>query len=356
MNPLKNLTVIELSSVLAGPSVGLFFAEQGARVIKVENPNFGGDVTRSWKLESESKEGNVSAYFSSVNYNKEYLALNLKKESDQNKLHDLLHSADILLTNFKHGDAEKFKLDYNSLKAKFPQLILGEINGFGAESDRVAYDLVLQAESGFMFMNGQSDSPPTKMPVALIDVLAGHQLKEGLLVALLKRSETGKGCRVHVSLYDSALASLVNQASNYLMEGYIPQRIGSLHPNIAPYGEVFTSLDGKFLTFAIGSQKQFMQFCHLLDLTDVPKDNNFSSNQNRIKNREQLKVILQEKIQGFNADELLEKCHQNFIPAAEIKDLKAVFKDQSAQELILEEEIEGVLTKRVKSVVFKIVD
>ena len=256
----KDLIVLELATVLAGPSVGMFFAELGAKVIKVENLKNGGDVTRSWRSKSENKQNKASAYFSSVNYSKEYLDIDLSEESNRAKLIELISSADVVISNFKHSSAKKFKVDYESIKAIKPTIIYGQINGF-SNSERVAYDVVLQAESGFMFMNGQSDSKPTKMPIALIDVLAAHQLKEGLLVALLKREKTGEGSFVSCSLEASALASLANQATNFLMNDFVPQRIGSLHPNIAPYGEIVTTKDGKNLVLAAGSQIQFQKLC-----------------------------------------------------------------------------------------------
>ena len=352
---LKDLKVIELATVLAGPSVGLFFSEQGSEVIKIEHPTRG-DVTRSWKLGSEESAAPVSAYFSSINYKKKYQKVDLKSEEGIEEIYSLLEDTDILLTNFKKGDDVKFGLDYNTLKARFPKLILGEINGFGEDSDRVAYDLILQAESGFMSMNGQPDSIPTKMPVALIDVLAGHQLKEGLLVALLNRANSGKGCRVSVSLYDSALASLVNQASNYLMANHIPQRMGSKHPNIAPYGELFRTIDGKDLTFAIGSDKQFSNLCSILNNPELAKDPRFSNNQVRVKNRVELKDKIAELTAIQESKYILDSCLDKFVPAAQINNLEEVFKSKNAQDLILEEDIEGIATKRVKSVVYKITD
>ena len=350
---LKDLKVVELATVLAGPSVGLFFSEQGSEVIKIEHPTRG-DVTRSWKLGTEDAGANVSAYFSSVNYKKIYEKADLKTEEGIQKIYDLLNDADVLLTNFKKGGDVKFGLDYATLKTKFPQLILGEINGFGEDSDRVAYDLILQAESGFMSMNGQPDSIPTKMPVALIDVLAGHQLKEGLLVTLLNRGKSGKGCKVSVSLYDSALASLVNQASNYLMADHIPQRMGSNHPNIAPYGELFKTKDGKDITFAIGSDKQFKSLCSILGNEDIAVDSRFSNNLVRVKNRVELKNEIALMTANFDSAIILNACLEKFVPAAQIKNLEEVFKADEAQDLILDEDIDGLATKRVKSVVYKI--
>jgi crotonobetainyl-CoA:carnitine CoA-transferase CaiB-like acyl-CoA transferase len=348
----KELKIIDLSTVLAGPSVGTFFAELGAEVIKIESPQFP-DVTRSWKLPTEDSESDVSAYFSSVNYRKKYLQLDFANSSDLEQLMELLSGADILLTNFKKSSEKKFELTPEILLERFPKLIIGKITGFGEESDRIAYDLILQAETGFMSMNGTTESGPVKMPVALIDVLAAHHLKEGILVALLDRFTTNKGRKVSVSLYDSAISSLANQAANYLMEKHVPKRIGSLHPNIAPYGEIFKSKDEVLVTFAIGSDLHFQKLTSLLKLSNLIKDERYNDNQSRVKNRVELAEILQKEISLRNAQDILDKCQKNFIPAARIKNLSEVFEDSQAQNLIREEIISGKSTLRVTSIAFK---
>jgi crotonobetainyl-CoA:carnitine CoA-transferase CaiB-like acyl-CoA transferase len=347
---LSDLTIIDASTVLAGPSVGTFFAELGARVIKIENPAIP-DVTRSWKLPSEDRNSKISAYFSSINYKKEYVSLNLKEERSQ--FLKLIENADILISNFKAGDEDKFGISDDELRKINPRLICGKINGFGSKSDRVAYDLILQAETGFMSMNGTPESGPVKMPVAMIDVLAAHQLKEGLLLALLKRGKTDRGSTVTVSLYDAAICSLVNQASNYLMSGEIPQRIGSLHPNIAPYGEIFKTKDNELITFAIGSDAHFRKLCDFLGCPELASDEKFSHNPNRVIHRTELFELLESKIQQFETTFILDQMLKNKVPAGKINDLKDVFKSDSAKQLIREEKIEGIDTKRVTSIAFK---
>ena len=349
----EDLLVVDLSTVLAGPSVATFFAELGAKVIKVENKK-GYDVTRSWKLPNENKESIISAYFSSVNYKKQYIQLNLRTEEDHQDFLQLIKVADILIMNFKHGDQEKLGLEESVLRKCNPGLIIGKISGFGKESDRVAYDLILQAETGFMSMNGTSESGPVKMPVAMIDVLAAHQLKEGILVAMLKQKESGKASTVTVSLYDAAVSSLVNQASNYLMQQHIPERIGSLHPNIAPYGEIFTTKDNAQITFAIGSNAHFEKLCDYLQLEDLKTDIRFSDNQSRVINRLLLQGKLQECIAEINADDVLKVMHNEHVPTGKIKDLKEVFENPTAQRLVREEQIYNVQTKRVTSIAFEL--
>jgi len=216
MDFFKGLKVVDCSSVLAGPQVGTFFAELGAHVLKFENAKTYGDVTRTWHTPAESKE-KISSYYSSINYRKETHFVDLSNEVDIARIHAELETADIILSNFKGSDAKKFQLDAEFISKKFPKLIQGIIRGFEFEKDRAAYDVVLQAETGFMFINGSADGPPTKMPIALIDVLAAHQLKEGILCAIIQKAKNGKGSRVEVSLEKAALASLANQASYFLM-------------------------------------------------------------------------------------------------------------------------------------------
>ena len=349
---LKNLTVLDASTVLAGPSVATFFAELGARVIKFEHPACP-DVTRTWKLPSEDPNSRVSAYFASVNYAKQYRQLDLNEPDSRADFLLSIAKADILIMNFKRLDYEKFQLTDENLQALNPRLIIAKINGYGNESDRGAYDLILQAESGFMAMNGQADGPPTKMPVALIDVLAAHHLKEAILLSLYQRECTGLGKSVSVSLFDVALSSLTNQASNYLMTGHLPQRMGSLHPNIAPYGELFTTMDGCQVTFAIGSDAHFRKLCDVLGIPDIAESDDFCTNQSRIQNRTKLADIIQIRVKYKKANSLLERLHSVKVPVGVVKDLRAVFEDPAARSLIREEYIDGIPTQRMTSVIFR---
>jgi crotonobetainyl-CoA:carnitine CoA-transferase CaiB-like acyl-CoA transferase len=348
---LSQLKVLEVASVLAGPAVGMFFSERGAQVVKIENSKSGGDVTRSWKLEEEDSDINISAYFCSVNWNKEYLFMDLNNPTERPELEALIKEADILIANFKFGDAEKFKLEFNNVKKLNPQIIHAELSGFGSHDHRVAYDLVLQAETGFMFMNGTPQSGPVKIPLAIIDILAAHQLKEGILEALLMRENKSQAYHVEASLYDAAIASLANQGSNYLMANHIPQAIGSLHPNIAPYGEIFRTKDHALITLAIGSDSQFIK---LLEILDIKVSDRFSSNKKRIEFRTEIENILTEKIHEWNTADLCKELIDCNVPVARINNLEEVFQDSKAKGLILNEEIEGVKTRRVKTAVYTI--
>ena len=349
---LNGILVVDASTVLAGPSVGTFLAELGAQVVKVEHPKHK-DVTRSWKLPSEDSSSSVSAYFSSINYKKDYQSIDLKSENGRSQFLGLIERADILITNFKKGDAEKFKIEDERLLELNPRLIHGKINGYGEESDRVAYDLILQAESGFMSINGTPESGPVKMPVALIDVLAAHHLKEAILLALYNREKTGKGIALSVSLYEAAVSSLVNQASNYLMTGQVPQRIGSLHPNIAPYGELFETKDGVTITLAIGSNTHFERLCEVLGMDQFAQDERFDSVQQRVINRGKLYELLIEVIKNLESAELIQSLRELNVPAGAVLSIDQVMQSELSQSLIREELIDEMETKRISSVVIK---
>lgn len=323
--PLHGIRVLELAGVLAGPSVGMFLAELGAEVIKVEPP--GGDVTRSWKVRGEDKHSSLSAYYTSINWGKRICTADWRRPGDMTSLHRLLANADILLTSFKPGDDQKFGLSWDDLKDRYPTLICGSIIAYAEDDPRAGYDAIIQAESGFMYMNGEAGGSPVKLPVALMDVLAGHQLKEGLLAALLVRMRTGKGAFIRVPLFGAALSALVNQAANYLVAGNIPQRIGSEHPNIVPYGSVFSTADLKKVVFAIGTDGQWRNLCEVLGDGSFALTPNTATNPERVRNRESINRWLQERIGKFPADQLLGACHSRAIPAGQVRNLEEVFAD-----------------------------
>ena len=351
-NIFKDLQIIELASVLAGPSVGMFFAELGAKVVKYENALTKGDVTRSWKTTHE-KTKNTSAYFASINYGKEHILVDYNNSTELELVKESIKQADIVICNFKEGLAEKYKLDFASLQLLNKQIIYAQLDGFDQDTHRVAFDVVLQAECGYMFMNGEPETPPTKMPLAFMDILAAHQLKEGILVALIERYKYGKGSLVNCSLEKSAIASLANQASNYLMSSFIPQRMGSLHPNIAPYGEQFITKDDKSIVLAVGSDKQFEKLCDILKINihTLPK---FTTNTARVINRKELFEILSIQISIFELKSLMTQCHQMQVPIGQIKNMEEVFKSSTAQSMILTENQDGEETKRVSSIGFTI--
>ncbi|MEO0552094.1 MAG: CaiB/BaiF CoA-transferase family protein [Bacteroidota bacterium] len=330
-----DLKIIELASVLAGPSVGQFFAELGAEVIKIENPKTKGDVTRSWKVKGEDSSDR-SAYFTSTNWGKKSLTLDISQIEGLKVLHRLAVEADIVIASYKPGDAKKLKVDYETLSGRNSKLIYGEITGYGADIKRVGYDAIIQAESGFMYMNGQADGPPTKMPVALVDVLAGHHLKEAILLALIHRMKTGEGRHVSVSLMDAAISSLVNQAANYLITGVDPRRKGSIHPNIAPYGEIFETRDEKQLILAVGNNKQFNKLCKVLGLHQLIEDKLFTTSPSRVKNRTLLGDQLKSEISQVESDVLMKELNANQIPAGIITSVADALEHQDIASIKLQ--------------------
>lgn len=347
--------VVELSSVLAGPMVGSFFAELGAKVIKIENALSGGDITRKWRRPNESTTTAISAYYASANTGKEVRQLNLKLDASKQEAHDLIARADVVVTNFQPRVAEKLGMTTAYLRSLKPELIVAEVYGY-PDVDRPAFDAVLQAETGFVSMCGTADGALVKMPVALIDLIAAHHLKEGVLTALIQRYESGKGATVRVSLFDAAIASLANQASNYLMLNEVPGPKGMCHPNIAPYGDSFVCSDGKLILLAVGSDVQFAGLCKLLEVDELSSDARFELNQHRVLNRSALQSALKDPFLKKDLSEWLSLFETNSIPAGAIKNLAEVFASPNAQRLIVEEEIEGVLARKVKTVVFEIQD
>ncbi|MFM7726605.1 MAG: CaiB/BaiF CoA transferase family protein, partial [Flavobacteriales bacterium] len=290
--------------------------------------------------------------FSSVNFGKEYRWMDLSLAENREDVEALIQWSDIVIVNFKEGDDLKFQLTAQDIHTLQPQAIYASLKGFKSDAHRIAYDVVLQAESGFMFMNGNESSGPLKMPVALIDVIAAHQLKEGILCALIQREKTGKGSVVRTTLEESALSALVNQASNYLMEGHIAQAQGSLHPNIAPYGETFICSDGKHLVLAVGSDSQFRQLCETVNLPELSKDERFSTNHQRVIHREQLASLLAPFFQSKSRTEWVEEITSRSIPAGAIRSMDEVLSTNVGQRMIREEMIDGRPTRRLSGISF----
>lgn len=345
------LKVVELASVLAGPSVGTFLAELGARVIKIENPHTKGDTTRQWKTSGENPDAPVSSYYASANWGKEILYLDLNNDIDYQIIKQLIKECDILLINFKTGDDKRFGLDYDSLKHSNPKLIVGQITGFN-NSSRPAFDIVLQAETGFISLNASEGSDGMKWPLPIVDILAAHQLKEGLLVALYQRQASGKGAHVQVSLFDAAVASLFNIGTNVTMAGGDPKSLGPLHPNIAPYGETIVTSDNQLIVLAIGTDKQFEALCTILD---APSSflAEFSTNHQRLINRKRLGNELQQLAIRRTFDALNDGFISHNIPFGRIKTVKNVI-DSLPDSYFLKENEDGIETVRLRTSIFSI--
>ncbi len=336
MLPLKNLKVLELASVLAGPSVGATLAELGATIIKVENLLTNGDVTRTWKLPTEEQYSDISGYFSCVNWGKKSISIDLTKEEGLGIVYNLAKICDIVLVSYKPGDAEKLKVDYETLNHLNSRIIYAHITGYGLNSSRAGYDAIIQAETGYTFMNGEPGRTPIKMPVALMDILAGHQLKEAIFLALLMLEKTGKGQYIEVSLLKSGIASLANQATNWLVGNSIPNAMGSDHPNIVPYGTIFYTRDEKPIVLAVGNDKQFADLCFILGFAELAKDPRFLTNFDRVNNRDELKAILQKLIGSVDRKPLLEALMKRNVPAGGVYNMKEVFEVKESREMLIE--------------------
>lgn len=335
-SPLAGLRVLELASVLAGPTVGQFLGELGADVIKVENQRTRGDVTRGWKLKGDPDNG-VTAYFSCCNLGKRSIALDAGGLRGQTLCKQLASKSDVVIASYKPGDAEKFGLDAGSLRSLNPRLVYAQITGYGLEDSRVGYDALIQAEAGFTFMNGEpgTEGRPTKMPVALVDLLAAHQLKEAILLALLQRERTGNGAHVHVSLMAAAVSSLANQATGFVLAGAVPQRMGSDHPSICPYGTAFNDRDGEPLVLAVGTDSQFRALCEVLGLDGLASDQRYAKNVDRVAHRSELKALIADCISKWARADLLSQLAETNVPVGAIADMRTVFETPQAQELLV---------------------
>jgi crotonobetainyl-CoA:carnitine CoA-transferase CaiB-like acyl-CoA transferase len=349
---LSDLTVLELGSVLACPAVGVFLAELGARVIKLENTTTRGDVTRTWKLPSEDPAGDISGYFSCINWGKQSLAIDLTRPEAREILHRLAARSDVVLVNYKPGDAEKLGADYATLARINPRLVYGHITGYGLDSPRAGYDAIIQAESGFTGMNGEPDGLPVKLPVALMDLLAAHQLKEGILLALYRRERSGRGAYIDVSLMQAGIASLANQAANWLVGGRVPGRMGSDHPSIVPYGTICGTADGKEIVLAVGADRQFERLCAVLGCPALSADERFRTNHARVKHREALKDLLRPLIAAHPRDSLLARLEAEFVPAGAVNDMPAVFATPQARSMLLHGTIDDAQITGFRTAVF----
>src|SRR4051812_18016423 len=279
MTPLDGITVLDLTRVLSGPYCTMLLADMGARVIKIEQPGKGDD-TRGWGppfLEGES------AYFMSINRNKESVTLDFKHPDGRALLERLLAKADVLVENFRPGTLAKVGLDYRTLAAVHPRLVYCSISGFGQTGPRrgePGYDAVIQAEGGLMSITGSADGPPFRLGVAIADIVSGMFAAYGISMALLARQRTGAGQEVDLGMLDAVTALLTYQAGNYFASGNIPQRLGNRHPSIAPY-ETFAASDGDFV-IAVGNDALWKKFCAVTGLDSQPGIDQFATNQQRV--------------------------------------------------------------------------
>ncbi len=324
MGVFTHLKVVELAGILAGPAVGMFFAELGADVVKLERPGTG-DPTRGWRFKGESTPEDLSAYFCSINWGKRSMLLDLKTQ--RGLLDRMLAQTDVLLINFRPGSG----LDTKELLERFPRLIIGSVTGYGADDARPGFDALIQAESGFMDLNGLPGGPAARLPVAMLDLMTAHQLKEGVLVALYERERTGRGALVQVSLWESALASLANVSSNVLMAGWVPERSGTEHPNLFPYG---TLLKGDLLV-AVGTDRQFEGLCKVLKRPDLQEQ--YPTNRQRVEAREELRVPLLAAAARRDSGDLLKALQKEEVPSGRLQSVSQALESPTARALLLED-------------------
>lgn len=317
---LAGIVVADFSRVLAGPYATMLLADMGATVIKVEHP-VRGDDTRGWgpPFTSEGK----ATYFEGVNRNKKSIALDLKRPEDINRAKNLAAQSDIMVENFKVGTLDAIGLDYQSVKGTNPRIIYCSISGFGSGEGRAlpGYDLLVQAMGGLMSITGQDE--PTKVGVALVDILTGLHACIGILAALQARNLGGHGQLIEVNLLSSLLSSMVNQSSAFSMAGVVPQRLGNAHPSIAPY-EVFETQD-QLLVIAVGNDTQFQSLCGSLGLPDLAADPRFATNTDRVKNRATLKQLLTPALHENSAEHWSQLLTKNNVPSGPINDIAQAF-------------------------------
>lgn len=295
MQALQGIKVVDLSRVLAGPSCTQILADFGAEVIKIERPKVG-DETRHWNPPNFQNDDGVltSAYFATVNRNKQSLTVDITKPEGQKIIQDLVKDADVLVENFKVGNLAKYGLDYDSLKQQNPKLIYASLTGFGqtgVDAHKAGYDYIIQGLSGLMSITGDSDGQPQKVGVAVVDLFTGLQLTVGILMALQARQQTGLGQHVDVALLDSSIAMLANIGMNCLATNQTPKRLGNAHASIVPY-QVFAASDGYFI-IACGNDGQFAKLCQALNQTWHLQDK-FISNPLRVQNRQELIAQMQQ--------------------------------------------------------------
>lgn len=336
---LSHIRVLDLSRVLAGPWAGQLLADLGAEVIKVEQPGKGDD-TRGWGppylKDQEGQDTSEAAYFLSTNRGKESITIDIRSESGQHLVRQLVGHADILLENFKVGGLVKYGLDYESLKTVNPGLIYCSITGFGQTgpySKRPGYDFMIQGMGGLMSVTGERDEQPgggpQKVGVALADVLTGMYATTAVLAALAYRDRSGEGQHIDLALLDVQAACLANQAMNYLTSGKAPGRLGNAHPNIVPY-QTFATADG-YIIVAVGNDAQFVRFCELIGQAELAKDSRFIRNADRVSHRDELVPLLAEMLSGRSSEDWLAALERAGIPCGPINTLDKVFENPQIQ-------------------------
>ncbi|MGH8913406.1 MAG: CaiB/BaiF CoA transferase family protein [Acidimicrobiia bacterium] len=329
--PLQGVTVADFSRVLAGPLCTMILADLGADVIKIERP-VEGDDTRSWG--PPFVEGGDAAYFLALNRNKRSIALDLEDPDDLAFALEIIAHSDIVVENFRPGVMASFGLDHESVSPGHEDLVYCSIPAFaGSPADAMpGYDLLMQAQTGYMSFTGDPSGQPVKMGVAILDVVAGLYAAIAVLAALRERDETGVGGAVKVGLYEASIAALVNQAANYLLGGVVPVAAGTAHPNIVPY-QAFRGKEGQFV-LAGGNDKLFRAACLAIGRQDLADDPRYATNAKRVANREPLIGELQAVFEGEPVAHWIELLQGAGVPAAPVMTIDQVFASPEANTMV----------------------
>ncbi len=344
MGPLEGIRILDLSRAMAGPYCTMMLGDLGAEVIKVERPGRG-DESRGWGPPFVGQSGDnptgESAYFLSVNRNKRSITVNLKSSEGQEVIQRLASLCDVLVENFRTGVLEKLGLGYEDIKKLNPSLVYCSISGYGRTgpyAERPGYDVMIQAEGGMMGITGPVEGPPSRVGVPIVDITTGMVAATSILAALRARDQTNEGQLIDISLFDTQVALLTNVASNYLIGGNDPRRMGNAHPNLAPY-EAFRAQD-RWIVIGVANELQWKTFCAVIDRQDLRDDARFRTNGDRVAHRVELGEILSEVIASRPASEWLSALRKAGLPCGPINDVAAVFDHPQIQprELILEVE------------------
>lgn len=326
---LPDIKVIDLSRILAGPWASQILADLGAKVIKVERP-IKGDDTRHWgppfTKEATEKQPAQAAYFHCANRNKQSIAIDISKDEGQTIIRNLILKSDVFIENYKVGTLKKYGLDYESLKLLNPKLIYCSITGFGQTGPYVGkagYDAMIQGEGGLMSITGEPQGEPMKVGVAVTDIMTGLYSCNAILAALMALKHTNQGQHIDMALLDVQVASLANQAMNYLTTAENPQRLGNGHPNIVPY-QIFACQNGS-ITLAVGNDNQFKKFCSVADIPKIALNPDFSSNTQRVANRNSLIPILAKKIAEKTTQWWIRELEEVSVPCGPVNTFKQVF-------------------------------
>lgn len=336
MTALNGITILDLTRVLSGPYCTMMLGDLGARVIKVEQPGKGDD-TRGWGppfLEGES------AYFLSINRNKESVTLDFKQPAGRAILERLIAKADVLVENFRPGTLTKLGLDYAALAPQHPRLVYCSISGFGQTGPRrreAGYDAVMQAEGGLMSITGSADGPPYRLGVAIADIATGMFAAQGVTAALFHRERSGRGQQVDIAMLDSVVALLTYQAGIYFASNAAPERLGNRHPTIVPY-ETFHASDGEFV-LAVGNDDQWRRFCQVASLAP---DERFATNRQRVVNYSDLRALLSGTLRTRPRSDWIERLTAAGVPCGSVRDLHEVFSDPQVAARSMVAELEHV--------------